>query len=457
VRIRTGAILALCGIALGCPGRPKAVVYDLAARAAVAETWSGADVLRFGTPAAEPRLPYRFTPQGTVVFEEQVEFLPPPPDWSLVRVAVEGQAIGSGEFQFAFLHMDPGPPPSQSIFAYDEDPFGYSQDLALRPGQRQCAFIDPGAPRMTERRARLLPYFSLLVLWTVWGSTYLAIRVVVHEMPPFAAASVRFAAAGLVMGVIALIVDRANGWPDRRQWRDYSLVGVLLLAVGNGLVMSAERSIPSGIAALIVATVPLWLLVLDGLRPGGQPWTLRVWIGTLIGLAGVVFVARPSGEVAAGHWPGVIALQVAALTWTVGSLYAQSVKKRLPLFTAAAIEMIAGSAVLFLESKVMGEDLGLLGAASPRAWLALLYLAVFGSLVGFTAYAYCLNELPASTVGTYAYVNPVVAVTLGSLLLGERLSPGLLVGGALIVVAVLLSTLRARKALPAAPAREAEA
>jgi drug/metabolite transporter (DMT)-like permease len=310
---------------------------------------------------------------------------------------------------------------------------------------------------MTERRARLLPYFSLLVLWTVWGSTYLAIRVVVHEMPPFAAASVRFAAAGLVMGVIALIVDRANGWPDRRQWRDYSLVGVLLLAVGNGLVMSAERSIPSGIAALIVATVPLWLLVLDGLRPGGQPWTLRVWIGTLIGLAGVVFVARPSGEVAAGHWPGVIALQVAALTWTVGSLYAQSVKKRLPLFTAAAIEMIAGSAVLFLESKVMGEDLGLLGAASPKAWLALLYLAVFGSLVGFTAYAYCLNELPASTVGTYAYVNPVVAVTLGSLLLGERLSPGLLVGGALIVVAVLLSTLRARKALPSAPAREAEA
>jgi drug/metabolite transporter (DMT)-like permease len=212
--------------------------------------------------------------------------------------------------------------------------------------------------------------------------------------------------------------------------------------VGNGLVMWAERSIPSGIAALIVATVPLWILVLDGLRPGGQPFTVRVSLGTFIGLCGVVFVARPSGQVAAGHWPGVIALQVASVGWTIGSLYAQSVTARLPLFTAAAVEMLAGSLALFVESRLVGEDLGQVAAASSSTWLALLYLGVFGSLVGFTAYAYSLNELPASTVATYAYVNPVVAVALGALLLGERLSPGLLVGGALIVIAVLLSTLR---------------
>ena len=110
----------------------------------------------------------------------------------------------------------------------------------------------------------------------VWGSTYLAIRIVVREMPPLAAASLRFAAAGLVMALVALYVDRANGWPTRRQWLDYAFIGVLLLAVGNGLVMWSERTIPSGIAALIVATVPLWMLLLDGLRPGGSvfpfPW-----------------------------------------------------------------------------------------------------------------------------------------------------------------------------------------
>ena len=293
-------------------------------------------------------------------------------------------------------------------------------------------------------RKRLLPWLSLLVIWVVWGSTYLAIRIVVHEMPPLAAASLRFAVAGLVMGLVALYADRAHGWPTRRQWLDYSFIGVLLLSIGNGLVMWSERTIPSGIAALIVATVPLWMLLLDGLRPGGEPWTLRVWVGTLIGLLGVGFVARPEGNVAAGHWPGVIGLQVASLSWTIGSLYAQSLKKRVPLFTASAIEMLAGSLFLFLESRLFREDPGLLWTASSTSWWALLYLGVFGSLVGFTAFAYCLNELPASTVGTYAYVNPVVAVALGALILKEPLSSGLLVGGALILVAVLLSTIRRR-------------
>ena len=297
---------------------------------------------------------------------------------------------------------------------------------------------------MPDRKRRLLPWIALLVIWVVWGSTYLAIRIVVHDMPPLAAASLRFAAAGLVMALVALYVDRAHGWPSRRQWLDYAFIGVLLLSVGNGLVMWSERTIPSGIAALIVATVPLWMLLLDGLRPGGEPWTLRVWIGTLIGLVGVGFVARPEGSVSPGHWPGVMALQIAALSWTIGSLYAQSLKRRVPLFTASAIEMLAGSAVLFLESRLFGEDLSLMAAASSQSWLALLYLGVFGSLVGFTAFAYCLNELPASIVGTYAYVNPVVAVALGALVLHEPLSSGLLVGGTLILVAVLLSTIRKR-------------
>jgi drug/metabolite transporter (DMT)-like permease len=280
------------------------------------------------------------------------------------------------------------------------------------------------------------------VVWVVWGSTYLAMRIVVREMPPLAAAATRFACAGAIMGAVALLVDRRHGRPTRRQWLDYAFIGVLLLSVGNSLVMWAEKTVPSGIAALIVATVPLWILLLDGLRPGGEPWTARVWIGTVVGLAGVALVARPQGEVGTAHWVSIVGLQVATLSWTIGSLYAQVVPKRLPLASAAAIEMLAGSVVIFAASRLFGEDWSRMAAATPRAWGGVGYLVVFGSLVGFTAFAFCLNELPATTVGTYAYVNPVVAVALGALVLDEPLTPGLLTGGLLIVASVALTTLR---------------
>lgn len=291
-------------------------------------------------------------------------------------------------------------------------------------------------------RRRLLPWIALFVVWVVWGSTYLAMRVVVREMPPLVGAGTRFLAAGTIMGLVALAVDRGSGWPTRRQWLDYGLIGVLLLSIGNALVMWAEMTVPSGIAALIVATVPLWILLLDGLRPGGQPWTARVWVGTFVGLAGVALVARPEGELDVAHGLAIVALQVATLSWTIGSLYAQAVPRRLPLASAAAIEMLAGSLVLFAASPLFGEDWSRMAAASARAWGGIGYLVAFGSLVGFTAFAYCLNELPATTVGTYAYVNPVVAVFLGWIILGEPLTPGLLGGGLLIVLSVALTTLR---------------
>jgi drug/metabolite transporter (DMT)-like permease len=198
------------------------------------------------------------------------------------------------------------------------------------------------------------------------------------------------------------------------------------------------------IAALIVATVPLWLTLAEGLRPGGRGWTRRAWAGALVGLGGVALIARPHADLGRGHWLAILALQAATLAWTFGSLYAQSVPRRLPLFTSAAVEMVAGGLFLAVESRVAGEDLGLFAAASSQAWAGFAYLVVFGSLIGFTSFAYALNELPATTVGTYAYVNPVVAVTLGALILHEPLSAGLLAGGGLIVVAVVLTTLRSR-------------
>ena len=279
----------------------------------------------------------------------------------------------------------------------------------------------------------------------MWGSTYLAMRVVVRQMPTLAAAGTRFSCAGAVMGLVALVADRGKGWPGRRQWLDYATIGVLLLSIGNSLVMWAERTVPSGIAALIVATVPVWILLLDGLRRGGEPWTARVWVGTAVGLAGVALVAKPQGDVDAAHWLAIVALQVACLSWTVGSLYAQRVPKRLPLASAAAIEMLAGGLVALAASRFLGEDWSAMASASAHAWGGVAYLVVFGSLVGFTAFAYCLNELPATTVGTYAYVNPVVAVVLGWLVLAEPLTAGLLAGGLLIVVSVALTTLHERR------------
>lgn len=304
---------------------------------------------------------------------------------------------------------------------------------------------------MTAHQRKLMPWVALGIIYLVWGSTYMAIRIVVREMPPLAAAGFRFLVAGIVMAGIAAVMDRRHGPPTRRQLLDYGLVGVLLLAVGNGLVMWSEKRIPSSIAALIVATVPVWLTLFDGFRPNGQRWTVRVWTGTLIGLVGVALVARPQGGIDPGHWTSILALQAATLAWTAGTLYAQSVRRRLPLSSMAAVEMLAGAAALFVLSAAVGEDVSRFVSAGRDAWLGLAYLTVFGSLVGFTAFAYCINELPATTVGTYAYVNPVVAVILGAAFLDERLTPGLLAGGALILVAVIFTTLRRRAPAPAAP------
>lgn len=295
-------------------------------------------------------------------------------------------------------------------------------------------------PAVQTSRRTWAPWLALGVIYVVWGSTYLAIRVLVREAPPLLAASLRFLVAGLVMAFLAARFEGPRAWPSSRQVRQYGLIGVLLLAVGNGFVMWAEQSVPSGIAALIVATVPLWMTLLDGLRPGGEAWTLRAWLGAAIGLGGVALVAQPEAAGPGATWTGVLGLQLAAFSWTVGSLYAQSLPEKLPLFSASAVEMLAGSAALLVESLAFGEHARRLLELSWSAWGALAYLVLFGSIVGFTAFAYCLNELPASTVGTYAYVNPAVAVLLGALILGEPVSAGLVGGGALILVAVLMTT-----------------
>ncbi len=301
---------------------------------------------------------------------------------------------------------------------------------------------------MARDKKTWLPWVALFIIYVVWGSTYTAIRYVVVELPPRLPAGLRFLAAGLVMTALALWRDRGGPRPTSKQLWQYALVGAILLGFSNGMVMWAEVYIPSGIAALIVATVPLWTTLFEGMRRGGEPWTARLWLGGVLGLAGVGFVARPEGDLTRDALWAAAALTVASIAWTLGALYSQTIDRKLPVFSAAAIEMIAGGIVQLVLSLAFREDWSRLRTASASAWLALGYLAVFGSIIAFTAFAYCLNNLPATTVGTYAYVNPIVAVLLGRLLLDEPLTERLIIGGILILAAVLLTTLKRRPTVP---------
>ncbi|MFE2013411.1 EamA family transporter [Streptomyces sp. NPDC059491] len=287
------------------------------------------------------------------------------------------------------------------------------------------------------RRITGTVWAALGIVYVVWGSTYLGIRVAVETMPPFLSAGTRFVTAGLLLaGIIAWRQGPAALKVTGRQLASAVLIGLLLILGGNGLVVLAETSIPSGLAALLIAVVPAWVVLLraaTGERPG-----LGAVGGVLLGLAGLAVLTLPglSGEVKIG---GVLLVVVATLLWSVGSFSSA----RLPLppnpFTASAYEMVAGGVAGLLLGLVRGEHHGLdLGAISGRSWAALAYLILFGSLLAFTAYAWLLQAAPLSLVATYAYVNPVVAVLLGALVLNEALTWPLLLGGAIVVAGVCL-------------------
>ncbi|MEU1422194.1 EamA family transporter [Kitasatospora sp. NPDC005751] len=297
-------------------------------------------------------------------------------------------------------------------------------------------------------------WLALAVVYVVWGSTYLAIRIALETMPSFLSAGARFLVAGLLLGGFVLFRE---GWAglrlDRRQFGSSALVGLLLLTGGNGLVVLGENSIPSGLTALLVAAVPLWMVLLTA-ATGDRPKPVEL-SGVLLGLAGLAVLSAPAigGDIAPA---GVIAVICATLTWAAGSFAA----KRIPLpgnvFAGSAYQMIVGGLGNVVIGLARGEQQGLdVGAFSTRSWLALGYLVVVGSLVGFTAYAWLLQSAPLTLVATYAYVNPVVAVLLGSLVLAEPLTGPTLVGGAIVVVGVCLvvSVSRLPARAPRTPSR----
>ncbi|WP_346537541.1 EamA family transporter [Micromonospora sp. DPT] len=297
-----------------------------------------------------------------------------------------------------------------------------------------------------------LIWTALLLVYVLWGSTYLGIRIAVESMPPLASAALRFAAAGLVLAVV-LRLRRGPGAlrVDRRQLASAALVGVLLLAGGNGLVVLAEAgppgvAVPSGIAALLVATVPLLVVLLrtaTGDRPRG--WTFA---GVTLGFLGLVLLVLPTGGTGAVPLAGALTVVAGATSWSVGSFLSNRLAMPGDPFVATVYEMFAGAAALAVLALARGElrDFSP-GQVTGRSWAALAYLMVAGSLVAFTAYVWLLHHAPISLVATYAYVNPAVAVGLGALLVAEPITAQVLLGGAVIVagVALVVSTERPRR------------
>jgi drug/metabolite transporter (DMT)-like permease len=289
---------------------------------------------------------------------------------------------------------------------------------------------------------RLAAWAALLVVWVVWGSTYLAIRVADRTIPPFPMAAARYLTAGLLLYPVAQLSSRRGPQPKAQpqpglrgslaQWAGMAVVGTMLLAFGNGGVSYAERTLPSGLAALLVASVPLWMALADRvingrrLRPGG-------WAALVIGLAGIAIVANPHGH---GAVLPVLVVLGASMSWGIGSVLAGRLPAPVSPLLGSAMEMLAGGIVLVGLALATGQAWP--GHASGESLLALAYLIGPGSLLALTCYVIALRRLPTSVVSTYAYVNPVVAVALGALLLGERLTLTALIGGAVVVASVAL-------------------
>lgn len=282
-------------------------------------------------------------------------------------------------------------------------------------------------------------WIALLALYIVWGSTYLAIRFAVETIPPFFHAGVRF----LVSGIILVVWQRGAGqaMPTLKQWISLAIIGCLLLLGGNGLVSWAEQTIPSGVAALVIGSIPLFLVVAEAIRPGGVKPNWQAIIGLLVGFAGIFILIGPaeiSGSTTKLDSFGIIALLAACLFWAIGSVYSKHAELPKSTLMSTGGQMLMGSIGLFAVSLATGELNGWdPSGVTTKSLLGLVYLIFIGSLIGFVSYGWLLQNAPISLVSTYAYVNPIVAVFLGNLFASEPLEPRIWLAAAIIVGSVI--------------------
>ena len=289
----------------------------------------------------------------------------------------------------------------------------------------------------STRRAYLAWAFVCLV----WGTTYLAIRIALETIPPLLMGGLRFLAAAFLM--LAIFAARGEALPGVGAWPALMILGVLMLGLGNGGVVWAEQTVPSGLTAVLVATSPFWMVGIDALTPHGERLTVRRLAGLVIGFCGIVMLVWPEIRVGDGGRPfliGVIAAQIACIGWALGSIFSRrrghTGARDENVLVTAAFQMLFGGSFLFLAGTARGE-LGWL-TFNTRTAAALAYLIVFGAVGGFTAYAYALKHLPVATASLYAYVNPVIAVVLGTLILKEPFNARMGIAAAVVLAGMAL-------------------
>lgn len=294
--------------------------------------------------------------------------------------------------------------------------------------------------RRRKAKLKLRLAIAFLVVYIVWGSTYLAIRFVVETLPPFFMAGTRFIIAGLVLFVFTLLRDAKT--PTRLQLKDSFVVGGLLLLGGNGTVVWAEQWVPSGLTSLLLATMPLWLILLNSMYQRKKP-SIGVVLGMLLGFAGVALLVGSINNFSNNNMvaPGMLAIVFGAFLWASGSLYSRSAKTSTSQLQPAALQMIMGGTLLFVVSLITGEYTQvMLDQVSTRSLLSWLYLIVFGSLVAFSSYIWLLKQTAPSRVSTHAYINPIVAMILGTFLADEMFTIGNILAAIIIIISVVIIT-----------------
>jgi drug/metabolite transporter (DMT)-like permease len=304
-----------------------------------------------------------------------------------------------------------------------------AQDPAVKSGTTLRSITNPSPAAFLA--------LNFLAVYILWGSTYYAMRVGLDGFPPLLLAGTRHLSVGLLL--YPIFRWRSKLRPTAAQWKTAAASGVLLLCVGNGGVCWAELTVPSGIAALLVATVTLWMVVVDWLRPGGHKPSGRVLFGIALGFAGMTILIGPGRQAGRVDPVGATILIVASLAWACGSLWSKHGDLPSSPLLGVAMQGLCGGGALWMAGLLNGEVARFHPTMIPlRAYLAVGYLFVFGSCIGFSAYLYILKKSTAARVGTYAFVNPIVALGIGWLLGGEALTPRTLVAAAVILTAVVL-------------------
>jgi drug/metabolite transporter (DMT)-like permease len=293
--------------------------------------------------------------------------------------------------------------------------------------------MTPSSPK--ERR---LAWFAWIAVCVIWGTTYLGIRISLETMPPMLMGGLRWTLAGGLLA--AYMSTRGERLPRLSGWRDPVILGFLMLVLGNGGVVWAELYVPSGLAAVIVASSPFWMAGVEAFRKDGERTTWRTGVGFVLGFVGIVLLIWPElwrgGTGGRGFVLGVIALQVACLGWSIGSSYSKRHGRSENIFSATAAQMLAGGVMMLALGTARGEWTAL--AFSPRSTVAFGYLTTIGAIGGFVAYTYALRHLPVSLVSLYAYINPIIAVALGVAVLGEPFTMRMALAAAFVFAGVAI-------------------